>query len=226
MADKGGAYATKASDTDFRRKWDKEEYAERAKKKDEEERERMRENEERLKQGKKPLKGKKQDLPKPTELMKRRENDLELDKNLGKTMVVNNPGGRGPGQPGFYCETCNRTYKDSTGYLDHINGRAHLRALGQTTRIERSTVEQVRARIAYLREKTKEASNAKAFDFDQRLKDIRDKELAVREAKKAEKKAARDKARIEIAQSSAMDIDGDSNMMDMMGFSGFGTSKK
>ena len=135
-----GAYATKATDTDFRRKWDKEEYAERAKQKDDEERQRMQENEERMKQGafkphtanapsslsigKKPLKGKKKDLPKPTELMKRRENDLELEKNLGKTMVVQNPGGRGPGQPGFYCEACNRTYKDSTGYLDHINGRA------------------------------------------------------------------------------------------------------
>jgi len=136
-----GAYSTKATDTDFRRKWDKEEYAERAKKKDDEERERMQENEERMKQGavqiarhqcaeltiapgKKPIKGKKKDLPKPTELMKRRDHDLELDKNLGKTMVVQNPGGRGPGQPGFHCETCNRTYKDSTGYLDHINGRA------------------------------------------------------------------------------------------------------
>ena len=52
MADsKQGAYATKASDTDFRRKWDKEEYAEKARKKDDEERERMQENEERMKQG-------------------------------------------------------------------------------------------------------------------------------------------------------------------------------
>lgn len=51
MADKAGAYATKASDTDFRKKWDKEEYAERAKQKDTEERERMQENEERMKQG-------------------------------------------------------------------------------------------------------------------------------------------------------------------------------
>lgn len=47
----GGAYGTRASDTDFRKKWDKEEYAEKAKKKDEEERERMKENEERMKQG-------------------------------------------------------------------------------------------------------------------------------------------------------------------------------
>ena len=140
----GGAYGTKAKDTDFRKKWDKEEYAERAKRKDEEERERMQENEERLKQGvpffsmdviraarfivlrlvgKRPRTGKKEDLPKPTELMKQREGPLDLEKNLGKTMVVQNTSGRGPGVPGFYCEVCNRTYKDSTGYLDHINGR-------------------------------------------------------------------------------------------------------
>jgi hypothetical protein len=51
MSGTGGAYGTKASDTDFRKKWDKEEYAERAKKKDQEERERMQENDERMKQG-------------------------------------------------------------------------------------------------------------------------------------------------------------------------------
>jgi U4/U6.U5 tri-snRNP component SNU23 len=43
--------ASKAQDTDFRKKWDKEEYAERARKRDLEERERMQENEERMKQG-------------------------------------------------------------------------------------------------------------------------------------------------------------------------------
>lgn len=51
MTDKAGAYGSKAADTDFRKKWDKEEYAERAKKKDLEEKERMQDNEERMKQG-------------------------------------------------------------------------------------------------------------------------------------------------------------------------------
>lgn len=52
MADsKQGAYGTRASDTDFRRKWDKEEYAEKARQKDEDEKLRMQENEERIKQG-------------------------------------------------------------------------------------------------------------------------------------------------------------------------------
>ncbi|GLB37568.1 putative zinc-finger double-stranded RNA-binding [Lyophyllum shimeji] len=224
MADKGGAYGTKASDTDFRKKWDKEEYAERARKKDQEEKERMQENENRMKQGKKPLKGRRDDLPKPTELMKQREAPLELDKNLGKTMVVQNPGGRGPGQPGFYCEACNRTYKDSVGYLDHINSRAHLRVLGQTTRVARSTLAQVQARIAFLREKTKAASAAKAFDFDQRLAEVKAKEAALREQKKAAKKAEKEKARLELINDTAVDQDDD--MSKLMGFGGFGTTKK
>lgn len=63
------------------------------------------------------------DVPKPTEMMKAREGSLEIDKNLGKTMVVSNPTGRGAGQPGFYCEVCNRNHKDSNSYLDHLNSR-------------------------------------------------------------------------------------------------------
>lgn len=174
--------------------------------------------------------------------MKAREAPLELDKNLGKTMVVQNPGGRGPGQPGFYCETCNRTYKDSVGYLDHINSRARtfqgpvaiysetnripvdLRALGQSTKIERSTVEQVRARIAMLREKTKDASSAKAFDFDKRLAEIKAKEQALRQEKKEQKKAEKEKARLELMKDLAPEPDDD--MAKLMGFGGFGSTKK
>lgn len=221
--DKKGAYGTKASDTDFRKKWDKDEYRERAKQKDAEEKERMQENEERLKQGKKPLKGRKNDLPKPTELMKQREGSLELDKNLGKTMVVQNPGAKGSGQPGFFCETCSRTYKDSVGYLDHINSRAHLRAIGQTTRIERSTLDQVRARIALLRERTKDITTAKAFDFDQRLAEVKAKEAAIRADRKAQRKAVKEQARTELVKDAMLQ---DTDLSAMMGFGGFGSSKK
>ena len=95
-----------------------------------------------------------------------------------------------------------------------------LRALGQTTKIERSTLAQVQARIAYLREKTKEAASAKAFDFDQRLAEVREKEQLLREQRKAEKKAAKAKSRIALLN------DTDSEMTTLMGFSGFGSSKK
>jgi len=157
--------------------------------------------------------------------MKQRENDLELSKNLNKTIVVQNPSGRGPGQPGFFCETCNRTYRDTTGYLDHINGRQHLRRLGQTTRVARSTVVQVRARIALLREKTKEASSAKDFDFNKRLAEVKAKEDALRAEKKAAKKTEKEKARMEIVKNTMAQQEED-EMAKMMGFGTFGSSKK
>jgi U4/U6.U5 tri-snRNP component SNU23 len=198
-----------------------------------------------LRAGKKPRKGKKEDLPKPTELMKRRETSLELEKNLNKTMVVQVSSGRGPGVPGFFCEACNRTYKDSAGYLDHVNSRARkclclcsysllrltvsltlpdLAKLGQTTKIERSTLEQVRSRIAYLREKTKEQTTAKEYDFEKRLAEVKAKEAAVRAEKKAAVKAKKEKARIELMKD--VDMKEVDDMSAMMGFSGFGGSKK
>ena len=109
-----------------------------------------------------------------------------------------------------------------------IRQRVHvsidLRALGQTTRLERSTLEQVRARIAHLREKTKEASTAKAFDFDQRLAEVKAREVALREEKKVQKKAQKEKARLELVKESA--VDQDVEMAQLMGFGGFGSSKK
>jgi U4/U6.U5 tri-snRNP component SNU23 len=104
-----------------------------------------------------------------------------------------------------------------------IASSADLRAIGQTTRLERSTLEQVRARIAYLREKTKEASSAKSFDFDQRLAEVKAKEAALRAEKKARKKVERDKARLELVNDT---VNEDDDMAAMMGFGGFGSTKK
>lgn len=101
---------------------------------------------------------------------------------------------------------------------------ADLRALGQSTKIERSTVEQVRARIAMLREKTKEASSAKAFDFDKRLAEIKTKEQALRQEKKEQKKAEKERARLELMKD--LKPEADDEMAKMMGFGGFGSTKK
>jgi U4/U6.U5 tri-snRNP component SNU23 len=100
-----------------------------------------------------------------------------------------------------------------------------LRALGQTTKIARSTVQQVRERIAHLREKTKEASNAKSYDFEQRLADIKAKELSLRAEKKQQKKMEREKARVELVKDSAT-LQDENDMMQTLGFSGFGSTKK
>ena len=90
--------------------------------------------------------------------------------------------------------------------------------------MERSTVEQVHARIALLREKTKEASAAKSFDFDKRLAEVKAQEAARREEKKALKQAQKEEARIRLVQESTMEVD--SEMAAVMGFGGFGSTKK
>ena len=100
-----------------------------------------------------------------------------------------------------------------------------LRRLGQTTKIARSSVEQVRARIAALREKTKEASAAKTFDFEKRLAEIKAREDNIRAERKAAKKAAKEKARMELVKDAVTQQE-DNDMAAMMGFGGFGSTKK
>ncbi|KAM0748677.1 hypothetical protein T439DRAFT_69957 [Meredithblackwellia eburnea MCA 4105] len=223
MSGKVGAYGTtaKTSDTSFRKEWNQEEYAERARAKDKEAHDRAVEAEEYAKQGKRPPR-KKDDLPKPTELMKAREGPLELDKNLNKTMIVS--GSKGTG---YFCDVCQRTCKDSVAYLDHINGRTHLRRLGQTTKVVRSTLDDVRAKIAELRAKTAESSESKKYDFNQRIKEIKDLERANREQMKEERKRKRQAGKEKKAAAKGMEEQPvDDEMMAMMGFGGFGVKAK
>ena len=109
----------------YRKDYDEEKYRNKARDEEKKAREFAKENEERISKGLKPLsraayeskKG-----PKPTEKLQQREGPLELDKNVNRTVVVGQ--GTKQSQPGFYCEVCHRTFKDSASYLDHINSRA------------------------------------------------------------------------------------------------------
>jgi len=205
-----GKAAAAGGDTDFRKTWDKAEYAKKASDKDDADRRYQIAAEKAQKAGRKPPK-REDYVPKPTEKMKRREASLELDKNVGKTFVVAQATGRGPGAPGWYCEVCNHTSRDSASYLGHVNGKNHLRKLGQTTKLERSTLDQVRAKIAELRERTAAASEQKAYDFDERIREIREAEKAARLERKAKKR----RTTIEDAPPP------DDAMAAMMGFSSF-----
>ncbi|WWC86015.1 uncharacterized protein L201_000886 [Kwoniella dendrophila CBS 6074] len=179
--------------------WNKDEWEARAKAKDEENAEYAKSAEAAMLAGKAPPRRRLgDDLPKPTKNLEARKEDLDLNKNLNKTMLVQtSTTGKGPKGAGFYCEMCNRTFKDSLSYLDHINGRGHLRMLGQTTQVERSTLTQVRAKIAALRESTKTAVTAKNFDFQARLKAVREAESVEKDKRREERKRKREKKREE-----------------------------
>ncbi|OCF44071.1 hypothetical protein I317_02024 [Kwoniella heveanensis CBS 569] len=180
--------------------WDKEEWAAKAKAKDEQNAEYAKAAEQAMAEGKLPPRRKLgDDLPAPTKKLEfndARKSDMDLNKNLNKTMLVQtSTTGKGPRGAGFYCEMCDRTFKDSLSYLDHINGRTHLRMLGMTTQVERSTLTQVRAKIASLRAATANAVTAKNFDFNQRLKSVKEAEEVERQRRREERKRKREKRR-------------------------------
>jgi U4/U6.U5 tri-snRNP component SNU23 len=52
---------------------------------------------------------------------------------------------------GWHCKVCDCYLKDSLGYLDHINGKKHQRALGFTMRVEQSTVGGIKGKLEEMR---------------------------------------------------------------------------
>lgn len=162
-----------------------------------------------------------QPLPKPTKAMQA-HTDLDLTKNSGTTQMVEQEDGKGRGA-GFYCEVCKKMCKDSVGYLDHINGRMHLRRLGQTTQAERATLEQVRERIAAVRaERALGATPAQRYNFEQRLQDIAAEQRAERESRRRERREQRAQKK----QKHTHDTDtADADVMAAMGFGSFGPKR-
>lgn len=109
-------------DTDFRRTWNKAEYAAKAKARESRDRQ-AEQNDERRKLGLPPLKPRKEYKEDDTskEALKAREERINIEQNVGKIQVVQAADSRK--QPGFYCKDCDVTIKDSVTYIDHLNGR-------------------------------------------------------------------------------------------------------
>ncbi|KAI9312375.1 hypothetical protein BX666DRAFT_1866210 [Dichotomocladium elegans] len=144
--------AGKAGDTDFRRKWDKAEYAERARAREARDRAAER-NDERKRMGLPPIRAKKEDAE-PLDMLKNREKKIDFESNLGKVQIIQSgAAGEASRQPGFYCAACDIVVKDSANYLDHVNGRKHQRNVGKEMKVERSSVASVKERLAMLKRK-------------------------------------------------------------------------
>ncbi|KAK6915657.1 Zinc finger, double-stranded RNA binding, partial [Dillenia turbinata] len=106
-------------DNTFRKKFDKEEYLQRA---------REREQQVELGYGQTTISSK--GPPVQRKPLKHRDYEVDLESRLGKT------------QAGYYCLVCECVVKDSANYLDHINGKKHQRALGMSMRVERASLQQ------------------------------------------------------------------------------------
>lgn len=127
---------------------------------------------------------------------------------------------------GWHCKVCDCFLKDSHTYLDHINGRKHQRNLGYSMRIEKSTKDQVMAKLEQLAKESSEPVPEQEVEtsFEDVVK-AKDEEAAKRKEERARKREER-KKRLQEEQEEE-EVEGiDPDMAAMMGFSGFGGGNK
>ncbi|PIA59494.1 hypothetical protein AQUCO_00400406v1 [Aquilegia coerulea] len=192
-------------DNTFRRKFDREEYLQRAREREEQE------EEGRFKSSK--SKG----PPVQRKPLKHRDFEVDLESRLGKTQVVT-PIAPLSQQAGYFCSVCECVVKDSANYLDHINGKKHQRALGMSMRVERASLQQVQDRFENLKKRKTEVSFTEK-DLDDRIQKQEEEEEERKRLRRERKKEKKEKAAEE-------EPEVDADVAAMMGFGGFGSSKK
>jgi U4/U6.U5 tri-snRNP component SNU23 len=235
MASKKGAYENTATDTDFRKKYDRAEYAQKAKDREAKEKE-----ESRLRYEAK-LAGKKYYAPLTGEetLTQARASRLDVASNVGKVILM--PAGAATGKrgrgAGFYCADCDLTFKDNLQWVEHENSMQHLRAIGQTGEVKRATVEEVHERISRIWERMVEDKRGDVKTLGERLEVRREEEEKEREERRRkrkelverQRKEKEEEVRVKKEYGEDVRIEGEhdeDDMMASMGIVGFGSSKK
>ncbi|KAK6346971.1 U4/U6.U5 snRNP associated protein [Orbilia brochopaga] len=242
MSKPKGVYDNAATgDTSFRRTWNREEYAQKAAQRQ------AREASERKERYEAKLAGKKY-IPKPeadaegdkkfddSKMIEARRDRIRLDENLNKVQIVplGSTGGRRGKGPGYYCEACDLNFTNSLEYVEHLNSKQHLLATGQTDTVERATLDMVKERLAWLKQRKREQDQAEEFDLAKRLAERQrveeEERLQRREKKKVKKEEARQKKMQADTTAQKDDISADQDndaamMARMMGFGGFGSTK-
>ncbi|KAG7004813.1 hypothetical protein G7Y79_00023g053970 [Physcia stellaris] len=185
---------SKSSDTSFRKTWDRDEYAAKASIRETAEREESKARYEAKLEGRK---YNPRSTPIDAKESSSRASRLDVTQNLGKTTLVpagsaTGKRGRGAGQ---YCPDCDLTFKDSLQWVDHLNSRQHLDAVGESGEVKRATLEEVRARLAWLaEEKRKEKEGVDGvIDLEKRLEVRNEEEEKEREEKRRKRREKRRK---------------------------------
>ncbi|KAJ3219379.1 hypothetical protein HDU67_001598 [Dinochytrium kinnereticum] len=207
---------TNQGDTAFRRTWNRAEFLQKAAEKEELDRHPGNDTVEKASCLKLKGKGKRQrDEPDeaPKSLLKPREETIDFNQSLNKTQVVQVGLGL-LGQPGFHCKVCNIVVKDNANYLDHINGEKHQKNLGMSMKVERSTADQVKARLERLSQKKEVLDPAE--EFKRRVKEAQEREKQEKEQKKEDKRKKKKQRQDEIA--AQQDAFMDPEIAKLMGF--------
>lgn len=196
---------------DHRRKWDREEYERLAEERKKQEREQFEDDDDEDDKKKKKAK------PVKREMLKQRDYRIDLESKLGKSTVINKSTPTSQ-SGGYYCNVCDCVVKDSINFLDHINGKKHQRNLGMSMRIERSSLDAVKQRFEMNKKKMEEKK--KDYDMAARMQEIAEEEEKLKEYRREKRKEKRK------AEEMLEESEQNSELASIMGFGGFGSSKK
>ena len=162
--------------------------------------------------------------------IKAREGDLGLDSNVGKTQIVSAAAIEAGVGAGYFCEVCSCTLKDSTAYLDHINGKKHQRALGFSMRVERVGVDTVKEKLEALKRKLAEGSGASSKAHIQ-ISSVTSHAATLPTAtaldEEMKKKRKREEQEARRRENEAAQLEGaDPEIQELLGFASFGGGGK
>lgn len=118
------------------------------------------------------------------ELLKPREHEINLEKEIGKRHCITNESSINE-KGGYFCDICQCQLKDSHTYLDHINGKKHQKALGMSMKTPIASLNDVKERLKFHKRKYNEIET---IDIKQRIKEKEEQEIRRKRLKKLKKK--------------------------------------
>merc|ERR1711904_625798 len=98
--------------------------------------------------------------------------NLKLESEIGKMQVVTAHTIK-PLQGGYWCSVCECLLKDSSTYLEHVNGRRHNRNLGMNMKVEKIGVDRVKEKLKSMR---KEPEAVEPEDIAARIKALEEEQ--------------------------------------------------
>jgi len=116
--------------------------------------------------------------------LQQRKHDMDLEKNLGKSQVVTAHTIK-PMQGGYWCSVCECLLKDSSTYLEHVNGRRHNRNLGMNMKVEKIGLDRIKDKLKSLR---KEPEAVNAIDIAERIAALEQEQVDKKQRKKDKKR--------------------------------------
>ena len=162
------------------------------------------------------------------EMLKPREFKLDLESKVGRQVVINKTTPSAE-SGGYYCNICDCVVKDSLNFLDHINGKNHQRNLGFSMKVKKSTVDEVRERLA-MKKAEKESKGQQNEEEEQR--ELKEEEAKMADMKRLQRDRQKDQSRKRPAAAKDHNLDElqaettDPELLAIMGIGNFGSSKK